>query len=164
MPIPIGNEYHATDRLQVTQEFVCESCGTEFSHQFEVIGKGDGISPLWLRNEQAEYDAENTARWDAKRRAKKMLPPHPCPTCGHIQRAMVRHYQKNRFKNAYIVSLFVIGLVLLNAAIWAIGGSVQEVIESAWFWRALAIPSICLAGVLLVRKLGAPKAKGQPPT
>lgn len=159
MPIPFGNHYSATYRLQVSREVVCELCGTGFTYQFEVVGKGSGTSPLWLRNEQAEYDAENRAIWAAKRQAKKMLPPHPCPKCGHVQNAMVRHYKKNRFQGVYILSIFIIGLVLLNAAIWAIGGSVQEVIESAWFWRALAIPSICLAGVLLVRRLGAPKSK-----
>src|SRR5260221_1578616 len=91
-----GKWYTSTLTRWVWRPVRCEQCGCEFAYRFQVEATGTSYSPLFLNNPGAQESAQNHARKNFDRRAKKNIAAINCPQCNHLQKNMVRFLKTKR--------------------------------------------------------------------
>ena len=159
IPIYIAKTYFATSQGKALREVECEQCRGRFYYWLSRSATGSGDAPYNLGGDST---AKRAAQEAEKLLNKSLAKDHdvvPCPHCGHVQQAMLRHARSRMYDGTWSLALVLLilgplytvaGLILLSSG--SLNRRGQENASSFW-WIPGAIGAgggLCL---LLVRRL-----------
>lgn len=78
-----GKSYHVELQRWVVSVFTCPKCHEEQYASVLGTGRGEGMSPYFLANEQAASDARRKAKREMDADRRLALSMAKCPLCGH---------------------------------------------------------------------------------
>ncbi len=159
IPIYVSKTYFATSRGKALRAVRCEQCDGQFYYWLSRSVQGTAEAPYFLGGDSAA----RKAREEAAKLLDKSLSKHhdvvPCPHCGHVQQAMIRHARSGMYNGIWSLALVllilgpiytIIGLIDLSSGSSNRRG--QENASSFW-WIPGAIGAVGGLCLLLVRRL-----------
>jgi hypothetical protein len=145
--IPVGTIHYCTIEGARLNEEVCERCGRRFIYQLHRTATGECVNLLWLDSKGATEEAASEAVGLLKNRLAREFDVVSCPSCGHIQRKMVRLLWKYSAK-LFGAVLFFVSLPSLALLAYSVDGFIL-------FKGQLRIAFLLFIGSLLVATAGA---------
>ncbi len=88
----VGNKYEARDKSVFELEFHCETCQLETTGRVLGIGEGAAVSPYFLSNSDAAFEARSRAHRNAADEAALTITVAHCPRCGVRNPSAVRRF------------------------------------------------------------------------
>jgi len=107
-PVIFGTRYRTETSGWLWRPVRCEHCGCEYIYEYEVKGRGGGLSPLNVSNAWAKNASLRAARNQMRENSRQYVGIAFCPRCGWYQRSMVAQIKRFYWK--------MIGYVVLAPA------------------------------------------------
>jgi hypothetical protein len=140
--ITMGRRFNATASGEVLKKVQCERCGNGYVYQMRRSLAGSGFSLFFLDDDGARDRAKRRADAKLNKALVRSQNPVRCPTCGHLQRDMVRALARGRLSVVFVLYFFFIIAAFL---IWvfANGAPLGHGLSIAW------LPYVIIGGTAL---------------
>jgi hypothetical protein len=111
--IPIGARHIVTVQGAAWRLISCANCQQPFAYLLELEATGEGMNLLFLDGEAATEQAQAKAEEILSEKAKNLVTPVPCPTCGFYQDDMSRRLKEDASTNSLQIAGAVIAALSL---------------------------------------------------
>lgn len=138
----VGNKYEARDESVFDLEFHCETCGLDTTGRVLGIGEGAAVSPYFLSNSEAAFEAQSRAHRNAAAEAKRTVSVSHCPRCGVRNPTAVRRF--------FLMAVFWPTLAMLAGL--SVGWFFATAAGEPLFWLAFGGIGAVLAGLSIHRR------------